>query len=93
MANARLYRPSKSAMTSGRRNTRQWVLEFEPQSAREIDPLMGWTSTSDMSQQIRLRFPTKDEALAYAKRKNISCEILPEHQRGRILRSYADNFK
>lgn len=93
MARARLYRPSKSAMTSGMRNTRNWILEFEPEKKREIEPLMGWTSSADTLSQIRLRFPTKEEALAYAKSRKIECEILPEHKRSRILKSYADNFR
>ncbi|MEO1542982.1 MAG: NADH dehydrogenase ubiquinone Fe-S protein 4, partial [Pseudomonadota bacterium] len=53
---ARIYRPAKTAMQSGQARTKEWVLEHEPQSAREIEPLMGWTSSRDMAAQIRLEF-------------------------------------
>ena len=53
-------------MSSGMGRTRDWVLEFAPTSAREIDPLMGWTSSSDTQAQVRLRFPTKEAAQDYA---------------------------
>ena len=59
---ARIFRPSKSAMQSGKAKTRDWVLEFEPKDARRSDPLMGWTVTSDTeSTQVRLSFDTQDE--------------------------------
>ena len=64
---ARIYQPTKNAMHSGRARTKQWVLEYEPETPREIDPLMGWTSSSDMLQQVQLEFETSEEAVAYAK--------------------------
>ena len=66
MALARIYRPAKTAMQSGKAKTRDWLLEFEPASARTVDPLMGWTSSDDMNGQVRLSFETSDEAIAYA---------------------------
>ena len=63
---ARIFKPAKTAMQSGRAKTNDWVLEFEPRSARTPDPLMGWSSSADMKAQIRLTFETKDQAMAYA---------------------------
>jgi len=51
---AKIYRPAKTAMQAGTRNTRKWMLKYSPEKPREIDPLMGWTSSSDMNSQIRL---------------------------------------
>ncbi len=90
---ARIYRPSKSAMTSGRRNTRKWVLEYESNARKTPDPLMGWAGSADTTRQIRLRFDTKDEAIAYAEKHGIPYYVLPEHTRRRVVKSYADNFK
>ena len=89
---ARIYKPAKNAMQSGRANTKDWVLEFEPATARKPDPLMGWTSSTDMNGQVRLLFETSDEAVDYAQRHGIAFEVLsaPEHKR--IVRAYADNF-
>ena len=53
---ARIYQPARNAMQSGTANTKGWVLEFAPASAREVDPLMGWTSSSDTDTQVTLRF-------------------------------------
>jgi hypothetical protein len=63
---ARIFKPAKSAMSSGTAKTREWVLEFVPASARSVDPLMGWTSSSDMNSQVRLRFDTLEAAREYA---------------------------
>jgi hypothetical protein len=89
---ARIYRPSKTAMQSGSGNTKLWVLDYEPEAPRQIEPLMGWTSSGDMNQQLRLRFATKDEALAYCERHGLAYQVSedkPAHRRGM---SYADNF-
>ena len=90
---ARIYQPAKTAMQSGDAKTRHWVLEFEPDSPRETDPLMGWTSSGDMKQQIVLSFPTKDDAIAYAHRNGIPYRLFDAHPRARSKRAYADNFK
>ena len=90
---ARIYRPAKTAMQSGQAKTQQWILEFEPAQPREAEPLMGWTSSSDMKQQIHLHFDSKDEAAAYAKRNGIPYRIFEPHPRGRTKKSYAENFK
>ena len=89
---ARIYIPAKTAMQSGRANTKEWVLEFEPASARVSDPLMGWTVTGDMNGQVRLMFDTREEAVAYARRHGIAFEVLTPTRHQRIVRAYADNF-
>jgi len=89
---ARIYRPAKNAMQSGRAKTKDWVLEFEPTSARKSDPLMGWTQSSDMNGQVRLTFETRDEAIAYAQRHEISFQLFEPKVPKRIIKAYADNF-
>ncbi|MDX2265575.1 MAG: ETC complex I subunit [Hyphomicrobiales bacterium] len=89
---ARIYQPAKTAMQSGAKSS-DWVLEYEPESPRDADPLMGWTSSADMKQQIRLSFPTKEEAVAYAERNGVPYRIYEPRRRGRLKKAYADNFK
>jgi hypothetical protein len=89
---ARIFRPSKSAMQSGRARSKEWLLEFEPASARVPDLLMGWTVSTDMNGQVRLAFDTREEAVAYAQRHGIPFELLPEPERRKIVKAYADNF-
>ncbi|KRB44392.1 MAG: ETC complex I subunit [Pseudomonadota bacterium] len=89
---ARIYRPAKNAMQSGKAKTKDWVLEFEPASALRSDPLMGWTLTADMDGQIRLAFETKDEAVAYAQAHGIAFQISDPKPAKRIIKAYADNF-
>src|SRR5215204_1771634 len=88
---ARIYKPAKTAMQSGSAKTKEWVLDYEPEQPREIEPLMGWTSSGDMRQQVRLRFESPEEAIAYAKRHVIPYEVLATKSDGRRGRSYADN--
>jgi len=89
---ARIYKPAKTAMQSGKAKSRDWMLEFEPASARTIDPLMGWTSSSDMNGQVRLKFETQQEAVAYAERHGIAFELFEPQTPPLIIKSYADNF-
>jgi hypothetical protein len=89
---ARIYLPARNAMQSGKAKTREWVLEFEPASARVSDPLMGWTVSTDTTGQVRLLFETREEAVAYAQRHGIAFEVLPPSQHRKIVRAYADNF-
>jgi hypothetical protein len=90
---ARIFKPAKTAMQSGEARTKDWVLEFEPQSPETRDPLMGWTSSSDTLAQVRLEFETKDEAMAYATRNGLAYTVVEPKPRRAIRKSYADNFK
>ncbi len=89
----RIFQPAKTAMQSGRGRTHGWVLEFAPRARRQPEPLMGWTSAADTTNQIRLRFDTRDEALAYAQKQGYRVELLEPHDRKLKPKSYADNFR
>jgi hypothetical protein len=89
---ARIFRPSKTAMQSGKAKTQQWVLEFGPAAPRLPDPLMGWTQTTDTDGLIRLSFDTQAEAVAYATRRGIAFEVLETPEVKRVIKAYADNF-
>jgi hypothetical protein len=90
---ARIYKPAKTAMQSGLANTRAWALDFEQQEPRQVEPLMGWTSASDMRQELRLRFATKEEAVAYCERQGIAYQVVEEAKPvSRRGMSYSDNF-
>jgi ETC complex I subunit conserved region len=90
---ARIYKPSKTAMQSGSARTQEWVLDQGTQARREIDPLMGWTSSTDTAAQVELSFSSKDEAVAYAERNGIAYSVEEPQTRTAIKKSYADNFK
>lgn len=90
---ARIYKPAKGAMQSGLARTRRWLLEYEQESPRDIEPLMGWTSSSDMRQQLRMRFDTREEAIAYAERAGIAYRVEEPQPAARRPMSYSDNFK
>lgn len=89
----RIYKPAKTAMQSGTANTKEWVLEMERDMARAIDPLMGWTSSGDTQNQIRLTFESKDEAVAFAVKQGWAYTVREPKPRKPIKKSYADNFK
>ncbi len=91
---ARIFRPAKSAMSSGQAKTRSWVLEFLADSSREVDPLMGWTSSSDTQAQVRMKFPTKEAALDYAKEHGIDAVVTePKPRKPNVrARGYGENF-
>jgi hypothetical protein len=89
---ARIFKPAKNAMQSGKAATRNWRLEFEPEQPRAIEPLMGWTSSGDMKQQLSLNFDTKEEAVAYCERKGIAYQVIEPRESVRRPAAYADNF-
>lgn len=91
---ARIYQPAKTAMQSGTAKTHQWVLEFAPAEARNVDPLMGWTGSGDTQSQVRLRFETREAAEAYATEKGIAYEVTLPHVRKPNIRprGYGENF-
>lgn len=87
----RIFKPAKTAMQSGTGNTREWVLEAEP-SRKEIDPLMGWTSSRDTMGQVRLAFATLEEARAHAEKCGWQYTVEVPHSRVVRPKAYADNF-
>ena len=91
---ARIFQPARTAMSSGTAKTRKWVLEFAPAEAREVDPLMGWTSSSDTQSQVRLDFDSKDAALEYAQDNGIDAQVQDPNTRKPNIRAggYGENF-
>jgi hypothetical protein len=89
---ARIYKPARTAMQSGLAKTKQWLLEYEPEAPRVVEPLMGWTSSTDMRSQVRLRFASKEEAIAYCERHGIAYQVFEPKEPARRGLAYADNF-
>jgi NADH dehydrogenase ubiquinone Fe-S protein 4 len=89
----RIFQPPKTAMQSGRAMTHKWVVEFEPDAPRQVEPLMGWISGRDTRSQVHLRFATREEALAYAARNGFTVALEEPHQTRFKAKSYADNFR
>jgi hypothetical protein len=89
---ARIYKPAKNAMQSGLAKTREWQLDYEPEQPEVIEPLMGWTSTTDMKRQITMQFDTREEATAYCERNGIAYQLIEPHAPTRRIAAYADNF-
>ncbi len=91
---ARIFRPAKTAMSSGTAKSKEWILEFAHASAREVDPLMGWTSSSDTQSQVKLRFSSKEAALEYANQHGINAEVFePKPRKANIRKGgYGENF-
>ena len=90
---ARIFSPAKTAMQSGKAKTGHWLLEFDPEQPRKIDPLMGYTTSGDMKSQIRLAFPTREEAVAYAEKHGIVFRVEEPKEAKRRQISYAENFR
>jgi hypothetical protein len=93
MVAARIFKPPKTAMQSGRANTRKWILEYELATRREPDPLMGWISAQDTLNQVRLQFDKLDEAIAFATRRDLEFTVIEPQERIERPKSYADNFR
>ena len=89
---ARIYQPARSTMQFGMAKTRLWVLDYQPNGTRYTEPLMGWTGTRFTKKQLCLKFKTKDEAIAYAKRQKILFVVINPHKPTLKPKSYSANF-
>ena len=91
MKKAKIYKPTKTAMQSGKRSTKKWLLEFDTLNLG-VNPLMGWISSIDTMSEVKIKFSTKDQAINYAKKNNIDYKVIEPQKRKIIKKSYADNF-
>ncbi len=89
----RIYRQAKTAMQSGQANTGRWIVEFEPESPRRVEPLMGWTSSADTKGQVRLFFDSRDDAVAYARKNGFMYSLETPREWSVRPKAYADNFR
>ena len=91
---ARIYKPAKTAMSSGTAKTNVWVLEHVAEEARSVGPLMGWTSSNDTQAQVKLTFDSKEAALDYAEAKGIDVTVQEPKPRKLNIRQggYGENF-
>ena len=89
---AKIYRPAPNAMQSGKANSKEWMLEFESETPRTVDPLMGWIGNADTNSQVRMYFDTREEAIAFAKRQGIAFQVTEPREARRVIKTYADNF-
>tara|TARA_Y100000310_G_scaffold263363_1_gene273546 strand:- start:48 stop:335 length:288 start_codon:yes stop_codon:yes gene_type:complete len=91
MRKAKIYKPTKTAMQSGKGSTKKWLLEFDTLNLG-VNALMGWVSSTDTMSEVKLKFSTKDQAINYAKKNNIYYNVIEPQKRKIIKKSYADNF-
>ena len=91
MRKAKIYKPTKTAMQSGTRNTKNWLLEFDTLNTG-INPLMGWETSKDTMSEVKLEFSTREQAINYAKKNDIDYYVIEPQKRKIIKKSYSDNF-
>lgn len=89
---AKIYRPAKNAMQSGKGKTKIWMLEYAPEQKKTVDKLIGWQGSGDMKQQIKLKFESREAAISYAEKNNIPFTVIEPKERIIKAQSYADNF-
>ena len=91
MRKAKIYIPAKTAMQSGLGKSNKWILEFYTEN-KNINPLMGWETSSNTLSEIVLEFSSKELAINYAKKNDIDFDLIEPKKRKIVKKSYADNF-
>ncbi len=89
---ALIYKPSKSVTQSGSKKTEKWILEFSKSSGTSIEPIMNWISSNDTQSQVKMKFSSKELAIAYADRNSIQYTIRDPKKHRIKPKSYSDNF-
>jgi len=92
MSKAKIYQPAKNAMQSGMGKGKTWLLEFIPETPYFVEGLMGWSGMSETSRELRLKFPSKEAAIAYAEKNKLEFEVFEPNKRVERAKAYADNF-
>lgn len=88
----RIFKPAKNAMQSGRAKTKSWILEYRAETKRVPEPLMGWVSSGDTTNQVRIPFDSKEEAIAFARANGFAFTVQEPKERRLVPKSYGDNF-
>ncbi len=91
MKKAKIYKPSKTAMQSGKKKFNKWILEFITEDPG-INPLMGWESSTNTYSELKMEFSSKELAIEYAKKNKINYELIEPNKSKLVIKSYADNF-
>lgn len=92
MTECKIFKPAKTSMQSGRAHQSTWILEYEPSEEKKADPLMGWIGSGDMKGQLKLKFTSKERAVAYAASKSLSYKVYEPKIRKIHPKNYSDNF-
>ena len=88
----KIYQPSKTTMQSGHAKTKKWVLEYDLPTRRRPEPLMGWISSGDTLNQVRMSFASCEDAISFAEKKGWTYDVEPPRRRIIKGRTYLDNF-
>jgi len=88
---AKIYIPTKSAMQSGRGTQKNWLLEFDTRDP-ETNSLMGWESSDDTLKEVKLKFSSKEKAIAYANANNIDYSVIEPKEKKFVIKPYRENF-
>ena len=91
MNRAKIYKPTRTVMQSGLRNTKNWLLEFDTLNTG-INPLMGWETSKDTMSEVKIEFSSKEKAINYAKKNNIDYYVIEPQKIKIIKKSYSNNF-
>ncbi|MBV7255703.1 ETC complex I subunit [Pacificimonas sp. WHA3] len=90
---ARIYQRAMSAMQSGKARADEWVLEYVPNARQRHDPMTGWAGSADTKQQLKLRFDSREQAIAYAEKKDVAYSVAPPRVHRLKIQAYSDNFR
>lgn len=93
MTVARIIEEQRKTTQSGKAGQGRWTLEFERQQPQRADPLTGWNGSGDTATQVRLKFDSKEQALAYAERNGLTVHLVPAAPVTLKIQTYADNFR
>lgn len=87
-----IYKPTKSVMQSGKAKTKKWLLKYDVENSRDIDPIIGWRGSADTKQQLKLFFPDRESAVSYAEKHGLEYQVIEPKEKRPVFRSYAENF-
>ena len=92
MMTIKIYKPTKSSMQSGLGKTKKWLAECIVATDKVKDSLMGWNSSHNTKEQIKMFFDTKEQAIEWSKKNNEQYIVFEPKERKIKPKNYASNF-
>jgi len=90
----RIFQPTRNTMQSGGSKGTRWRIDFDILQGgdRWENALMGWASSADYVQPLRMNFTSKEDAIHFAEKQGWDYYVQPETVKRVPPKNYSESF-